>query len=124
MLPGSVQIGGCRFSLPSTLLTGEPPSKYQQIKPLKYSMCADLIINGPQAGNCAFSILLWDKLLKPYQKASSFFAEFVLLSANSLQPSRQVEATGSLDIEQVLSYSLFSNCFTRSKTLSAVMVLN
>ena len=42
----------------------------------KRNMCAEGILAGAQPPVVAFSSFIWDKLLKPYQIASPFFAEF------------------------------------------------
>lgn len=66
------------------------------------------IMTGAEVGNYAHSIFLWEKLLKPYQKSSSFFSEFAVLKPHQQVLQERPPQGAKFGITQVGLLSCFN----------------
>ena len=65
------------------------------------------IMTGAEVGNYAHSVFLWDKLLKPYQKSSSFFSEFAAVKPLQQVLQERKPQAAKIDVTQVHLVSCF-----------------
>lgn len=82
--------------------------------------CAGAIMSGNQLENCAHSPFFWDKLLKPYQRASSFFSEVAPSQTSSSSKGKKDHGKDLIIQDEVMSlrvqcayfsYQALPSCF-------------